>query len=110
MREDDFREWLGKNYVTKTGKPLQKRPIGDAVSRCKRVEKHEDDDLDQLFKRDNMQDLLDRLTYTRDDQKANNPSRHNIKIKGDIYSGTSSLRSAVNKYKSFCERRANFLS
>jgi hypothetical protein len=109
MREDDFREWLENTYVTKAGKPLQKRPIGDAVSRCKRVGKHEGD-LDQLFKRDSMQDLLDRLTYTRDEQKANNPPRHNIKIEGDIYSGTSSLRSALNKYKKFCECRTNFSS
>lgn len=101
MRENEFGEWLEKIYVTKNGTRLEKRPCSDAKSRCKRVEKYEGD-LDSHFEKDKMQELISRLTYSRNDDESGISPPHSIPIEGDIYTGTASLRSAVKLYKEFC--------
>lgn len=49
-----------------------------------------------------MRGLLDRLTYGRDEGARNAPTRHRIPIDGDPYTGTATLKSAVNLYAKFC--------
>ena len=101
MKENEFGTWLKEDYVTRNGTHLQKRPRGDALSRCRRVEKYEGD-LDIHFKKDNMQCLLESFTYTRADQEAGVSPQHTIPIDGNILNGTASLRNAVKLYLQFC--------
>ena len=81
---------------------LSLRVKGDYLSRCKRVEKYEGD-LDQHFLKNRGSNLLDKLTYTKEDQQKELEPAHSIKITGtkgyeSIYNGTASLRNAVSVY------------
>jgi hypothetical protein len=101
MKENEFETWLKEGYVTRNGTPLEKRPRGDALSRCRRVEKYEGD-LDAHFKKDKMRSLLESLTYTKADQEAGVSPQHTIPIDGNILNGTASLRNAVKLYLQLC--------
>jgi hypothetical protein len=92
MQENSFRLWL-----------LTNRDIGTVASRlsnCRVVEKWEGG-LDEHFSHDNLESLLDRLTYTKDDERLNRPARHKIPIDGNIYNGTATYKAAVSLYKQF---------
>jgi len=94
MREKQFRSWLEGSYKIET--------IDSRVSNCKRVEKFEND-LDDHFLRDRLQSLSERLVYSKEDEKSNQPSRHAIPINGNILTGTATLRNALKLYRQFCE-------
>jgi len=64
-------------------------------SRCKRVERYEGD-LDSHFAQDEMQSILQALTYSRADKSSGISPQHTVPIEGDVVNGTASLRSAVN--------------
>ena len=89
--EISFRRWLqdAKNY--------QPRPIGDAVSRCRRVEYHYGD-LDDLYDKDRLEKLLGLLICTPAGE-----CRHRIPFRrgADAGKGTASLKSAVKRYQEF---------
>jgi len=92
MQENSFRLWL-----------LNNRGIGTVASRlsnCRVVEKWEGS-LDEHFSHDNLESLLNRLTYTKDDERLNRPARHTIPIDGNIYNGTATYKAAVSLYKQF---------
>ena len=75
MQENSFRLWL-----------LTNRGIGTVASRlsnCRVVEKWEGS-LDEHYSHDNLESLLDRLTYAKDDERLNRPARHKIPIDGNI--------------------------
>jgi hypothetical protein len=93
---DDFAPWLATTYKTRTGGRLVVAAQRDAVSRCRRVEASEGD-LDTHYERDQMQDLLARLTLSRHDLAP----AHQIEILGDVYNGTASLRNALHLYQQF---------
>ena len=95
MMESEFRDHLRSLRKPDGGVRLQKRPIQDYVSRCKRVEGYEGD-LDRHFNKDKCRDLLQRLSYPHD---------HKIPIDGDIRNGSSSLKSAVKLYAEFRQRQ-----
>lgn len=67
---------------------------------CQTIEKFEGD-LDALFAKDGLEGLRERLAYGRRDQRDGTPARHSIPIKGDIYNGTATLRSALSLYIDF---------
>lgn len=94
MRQDEFRFWLCR------AKGLKESTAGSRVSNCLTVEKYEGA-LDILFKQDRFSVLLDRLSYSKEDQRQNCPPRHEIPIDGDIYNGTATLRCAIRLYKEF---------
>lgn len=98
MREDAFRSWLSNNRSYGTG------TVNSRVSNCKTVEGCEGD-LDQLFERDLLRGLVDKLTYSKADERQNRPARHQIPINGNVYNGTATLRSAVSLYRQFRENR-----
>jgi hypothetical protein len=50
-----------------------------------------------------MKGLLNRLTYSRSDERSGVSARHEIPIDGDAVNGTASLRNAANLYRLFCE-------
>ena len=85
--ESGFRRWL------RTDKRYQPRSISDAVSRCHRVERFEGD-LDAHYDADGLAGLMDRLNPKR-------PEEHRVRIDGNIYKGTATLKSAVVLYRDF---------
>lgn len=96
-KEEAFRSWL-----------LKTRGLGTVASRlsnCRVVEKWEGD-LDDHFKRDRLDGLIARLTYTKDDEKQSRPARHKIPIDGNVYNGTATYKAAVSLYKRFLEEGA----
>ena len=104
MREERFKDWL----VTVHG--LGERTADNRLSNCRRVEAHEGN-LDRQWEEDELVDLIDRLTYSRQDQRDGRRPRHRIGIDGDIYNGTATLKQAVVRYREFrsSERGTNSL-
>ncbi|MHC1694014.1 MAG: hypothetical protein AB9835_01795 [Eubacteriales bacterium] len=94
MKEHDFKIWL-ENSGT-----MGIRPISDCISRNKRIENCLGIDLDDEYKLNRGQRIIELLTYTTDDRNNNIPSP--IDINGDIYNGLASLKSAAVKYFEFC--------
>ena len=94
MQEDRFRFWL-----------CDVRGFGEGTARsrlsnCKRVEANEGN-LDRQWEADELSGLIDRLTYSRDDERLGRNPRHGIWIDGDVYNGTATLKSAVSLYCDF---------
>jgi hypothetical protein len=89
MREDSFRSWL-----------LRQRGPGTVASRlsnCRVVEKWEGD-LAQQYEQDGLRGLLERLTYTKDDERYGREASHKIPI-----DGTATYKAAVSLYKQFLD-------
>lgn len=99
MRENEFREWMS-NLGT-----MQVRPIGDAVSRCRRVVRSLNIDLDEEYAKDRCISLLKVLDYTTEDARNGLPAdpRFGFEPGANIKNGMASLRAAVNKYIEFCD-------
>ena len=89
--QSGFRLWLCNP------RRYQPRPIKDAVSRCRRVERHYGD-LDDLYDKDRLVSLLEHLACTPLGE-----CRHRIPFRkgADASKGTASLRSAVKRYQEF---------
>ena len=94
--ESGFRLWLCN------ARGYQPRPIGDAVSRCHRVERYYGD-LDDLYGKDRLVSLLEHLVCTPSGE-----CRHRIRFRegADPGKGTASLRSAVKRYQEFRDSTA----
>jgi len=92
MRENSFRLWLLRHRVKGT--------VASRISNCRRVKEWEGD-LDEHFDHDQLRELLQRLIYTKEDERHNRPARHNIPIDGSIYNGTATYKAAVSLYKQF---------
>ncbi len=88
-----FKEWLKKAKYKDT-------VINSRISNCNRICNYEGD-IDDLFNKDKCKDLLKRLSYTKEDKIYHNKPKHRIPIKGDVYNGTATLRSALNLYIEF---------
>ena len=86
VQEELFKAWLGVERELSIG------TVGSRISNCKRVE-HYEGDLDTHYDADRLTSLTDRL----------NPKRpeHKVPIKGNIYNGTATLKSAVGLYRDF---------
>lgn len=102
MREREFYNWLINID------DLQPNTANSRLNNCIRVCEYEGD-LDVHYDRDRCQRLLNRLIYSINDARNNYAPRHSIPINGNIYTGTSTLKAAVNKYVNFrnSERVAN---
>ena len=101
MREGEFKDWLG-NALGRDGKRLGDRTIGACLSNCRRLEIH-GYDLDDCFESDGMQRLLDALTYSTEDERANAKPKHRVPIQGNPKDPTDNLKWAANWYKDFRE-------
>ncbi|MEA2206256.1 MAG: hypothetical protein QOE77_3032 [Blastocatellia bacterium] len=91
-----FRAWLKNNRGYGDG------TVSSRLSNCRTVEQYEGS-LDQQFEEDQLRGLLQRLAYSKYDERQNRPPRHRIPIHGNIYNGTATLRSAVSLHKQFRE-------
>ena len=98
MREDAFRSWMASRGN------IGLRPMGDAISRCKRVHKGLGINLDEEYAKDGGRSLIELLNYTEEDVLLNHPAPAGINFKpgANIKNGMASLKSAVNKYFEFC--------
>jgi len=92
MNETLFYNWLCKKYSG--GTPRSR------LSNCQRVEQYEGD-LDEHFMKDRGASIIDKLSYSANDQHNNRIAKHNIPIAGNTYNGTATLKQAVNLYFKF---------
>ena len=93
MKESLFRKWLGEqgyNYAT----------IDSRISNCRRISEVEGD-LDVLYEQDLYEDLIMRLSYSIKDEKENARPRHGVQIRGNIRTGTATLKQAARLYYKF---------
>lgn len=97
MYKEDFVAWL-KNLVTP-------KVISDYLSRCQRVERELSIDLDDEFKKDCGCSLLEKLSGKTVDNGGVQGSQISFRDGADLYSGLSSLKSAVKKYFEFCTKK-----
>ena len=93
MDVNKFKHWL--EFLEKSRNTILNR-----ISNCKNVENYEGD-LDQHFANDYGLSILDKLSYSTDDERNNLKAKHNIPIKGNIRNGTAALKQAVTLYMSF---------
>lgn len=92
MKETLFYNWLCEKFSG--GTPNSR------LSNCLRVEQYEGD-LDDHFIQDKGTSLLNRLSYSKDDQRNNRTAKHKIPIDGNTYNGTATLKQAVSLYFKF---------
>lgn len=92
MKEQEFKIWLYKKY--------QQNTANSRWSNCRTVEYYEGD-LDEHFNKDKCKQLIERLSYSVRDERANKPLRHNIPINGNVRNGTATLKQAVKLYMDF---------
>lgn len=93
MNVESFREWLiSQGYDHGT--------INSRISNCQRVDNHEGD-LDVYYEADRCAALIDRLTYSTSDARADRAPRHSIPMTGNIRNGTATLKQSVKLYVRF---------
>ncbi|MFD2606222.1 endonuclease NucS domain-containing protein [Euzebyella marina] len=94
-----FKVWLdeenGSDY----------RTIQSRISNCRTVENHEGD-LDEHYAKDNGLSLLERLSYSTEDQRNDLPANHKIPINGNLRTGSATLKQAVKLYMAY--KSSNF--
>ncbi len=94
MQHDEFEGYL------RALPELGDDAVDDCLSRCKRLEKHEGD-LDAHFDDDRMEDLIDRLAYSTEDERRGRQPRHKVHIDGNQREGSASLKKAARRYRDF---------
>ena len=81
-------------------KGLGEGTIGSRLSNCRRLEDYEGD-LDRHVDQGSVEDLLERLDYSTEDQRRNARPLHRVPINGNVRTGTATLRSALRLYIQF---------
>ncbi len=95
MQNQNYENWLkSQNYQTGT--------ITAQMYRSGRVEEH-CGDLDEHYKSDKFESLMDELKYSNQDRRNNRPNETKIPFKGDSYNNLASYRNAIERYKRFLE-------
>jgi hypothetical protein len=95
MLENDFYNWLINRFNNDDEKTANSR-----MSNCLRVEEFEGN-LDEQYENDKCRALIEKLSYSTDDERNNCPPNHEIPIDGNIRNGTATLKSAVKLYVDF---------
>ena len=98
MREEEFRTWMAGLGT------MGKRPIADAMSRCRRLVNCLDISLDAEYLKDGGEGLIKLLEYTAEDERLGHPAPEGITFEkgASIRNGMASLRGAARKYFEFC--------
>ncbi|MCC7137588.1 MAG: hypothetical protein IT460_04070 [Planctomycetes bacterium] len=102
MRERDFEIWLERWYRTGAGNALDPATRGSRLSSVKRID-NAMGNLDVQWGKDRGRAVLDRLHFTRADARIGRKPSHGIRIDGDNYTGTATLRTGAVLYFAFCE-------
>ncbi len=100
MQEQPFRAWLRDVREQVEGS------IATRLADCSLVERHEGD-LDAHWNADGLRGLLDRLTYSREDERNGRSPGHNVPTKGDLYNNSATFKAAVNLYRKFLDARGD---
>lgn len=97
MCKEDFKEWRSTR--------IQKKPASDCMSRCKAVETAFQIDLDAEYAYDKGKRILSKMQYTISDEreKKEAPAEFHFRDNANIRYRMADLRSAVNKYFTFCK-------
>jgi len=100
MRDEAFKMWM-----LSSGR-MGKRPISDALSRCRRIEYGFSTDLDEEYLRDRGRLILEKLCYSSDDEKRRKPvpSELDFSPGANLKNGMASLKAAAKKYFEFCDK------
>lgn len=93
MRNAEFKNWLKEQGY-------QPNVVNTRAGNCETVCNYEGD-LDSLYLKDKCHDLLNRLSYSTDDERHNRPTKHSIPINGNKRTGSATLKQAVNLYIKF---------
>lgn len=104
MRKEEFRKWL-ENGCGNRKKSLSTPVISDALSRCLRIEKARNVNLDQEYLRDGGKSILDILKYSAEDARTHKlpPEGFEFSSNASIKAGLASLKNAATRYFEFCE-------
>lgn len=94
MNLEEFKIWLDEE----NGSDF--RTIQSRISNCKIVENYEGD-LDEHYAKDNGLSLIEKLSYSTEDQRNNLSAKHKIPINGDIRTGSATLKQAVKLYMTY---------
>jgi len=87
-----FRTWLeNQKYDEDT--------VDSRISNCKNVEKYYS--LEKQFSKDEGFSLMEKLTYSTDDERVKALQKHKVPIDGNIREGSATLKSAVKLYMEF---------
>lgn len=97
MQKEEFRTWLEEKGFN--GSVARSR-VGNCATVC-----NYEGDLDQIYQQDQLNDLLNRLNYTTEDERQNSPCRHRVPINGNKRTGSATLKTAVKLYKAFLENQ-----
>lgn len=100
MRQD-YTQWLAEQKYAEATQTAQ-------IHRVKKVEEHYGD-LEEHFRKNSYQDVINALQYSRKDERENKTNPSKIKFKGNIRNNLQSYKNAVVRYKKFLEG-SNFRS
>jgi len=98
MLEKKIYDWLLKKYNPSTANARK--------ANCLNVSSYEGE-LDEHFEKDACRSLLEKLSYSTDDENHNRPAKHKIPINGNVKNGTATLKQAVNLYVEFRNETKN---
>lgn len=90
----EFKSWLENNGYDAMS-------VKSRYSNCERVEGELGVDLDEEYEKDGMEELLSKFQFSKEDARIGKRAQHGIVIRGDVYNGTATLRSALNLYQRF---------
>ena len=99
MNLEKFKIWLDEE----NGSDF--RTIQSRISNCRTVENYEGD-LDEHYEKDKGLFLLERLSYSTEDQRNQSEPKHKIPITGNLRTGSATLKQAVKLYITY--RNSNF--
>lgn len=94
MDGEGYQKWL------LSVKGLKRSTCQSRISNCAKVERYEGD-LDLHYECDRLESLLQRLSYTADDERREHPARHSVPLAGSLRRGSAPLKSAVTLYRDF---------
>ena len=93
LRTEDFRAWLEQSG-------LERSTVDTYVSDAKRVEKHYGD-LDEVYSKDRLENVLRELRYSAEDRRKNAPNPSKLPIDGELSKTLPSYGVAVRKYREY---------
>ena len=90
-----FHDWLA-------GGDLKPTTVSTRISDLKRLE-NQYGDLDELYDGDRFAALLDKLRYSKEDERQGRPNPSGLQIDGNLYNNLSHFRSTLNVYRDYRE-------
>lgn len=93
MKIEEFRKWLESSG-------RERKTIQNRISNCKNVENYEGD-LDAHYSQDKCINLLEKLSYSTENERNNDVPNHSVPINGNLRTGSSTLKQSVNLYVDF---------